>query len=461
MTAIDELYATLDRRAMPSQVARIIRDSGMAAMWPFPVRRRLDTVADAHGYFYFSSMSDDFERAADCTEQLARAARVFGVSTDGIDPADAGQVRDFITLLGRGAGGWEPGFDWKRDRLNKDDRRGNGRQLAGIDPELVAKRQYNRHVRVLRHLHEKAERMRAAQHRRELLVMGRSGFIADITPERFAADPVAACYIAYYTARKNERRQFSLAGRGNPVDHLAQGLLDMALASDRTDFEMLSWVFPRPAVLARLDPAALGRLLGAWHAVMALTADQLRDAWPGDERVDRLTMIVRRGMDSSTWNTLAQAYNAARAAWLGCLAASGALGLLEPACPGKVMRLMAADLAYWHRAEGSNVDSNTLVWARLPLPWQVLREPGLSCTAGDVRTACAEAGLDPEAAGWLAPRPDGQVATFRPTPDLVHGIEVADPTWRSAARRSGRATASCWLTCRVAWLPAPGRCATR
>ena len=48
-----------------------------------------------------------------------------------------------------------------------------------------------------------------------------------------------------------------------------------------------------------------------------------------------MTMTVGRGMDSSTWNTTASAYSAARAGWLGCVAASGALALLEPSCPGK------------------------------------------------------------------------------------------------------------------------------
>jgi hypothetical protein len=149
-----------------------------------------------------------------------------------------------------------------------------------------------------------------------------------------------------------------------------------------------------------------------------------------------MTMIVRRGMDSSTWNAMASAYNAARSAWIGCVAAAGALPLLEPALPGKVMRLMAADLAYWHQSAGGDVDANTVVFARLPLPWEVL-EGTARCTAGDVRAACAEAGMDASASGWTAPLPDGEVAEYRPTPELVHGITVADPAWAGLLRRGG------------------------
>ena len=428
----DELHATLSRRAAPEAVAQIIRASGLS--FPRALRLELNRVAAARPAWYVSSMSDDFERPADCAGQLRAAARMFGVSAEGIDPADYEQLRGFVTVLGRRVGGWEPGSDWKRDRLNKGARR--SAPYAELEHGLASRRQYNRHVRVLVNLWAKAERMAAAQRRRELLLAGRSGFARRINVQRFAADPVAGCFVAYYTARKNLRREFTLSGRDNPVDRLAQGLLDLAVGRDSTDWVMVAQACPRPEVLARLAPAELGRLLGDWHQVMTAAAGELKAAWPGEGDVDRMTMVVRRGMDSSTWNTMAQAYNAARAAWIGCLAAGGALGLLEPACPGKVMRLMAADLAYWHRASGGDVDANTVVWARLPLPWLVL-DGGMRCTAGDVRAACAEAGLDPEVSGWTAPRAVGAVAEFRPTPDLVHGIAVADPAWAGVLRRAG------------------------
>ena len=229
---------------------------------------------------------------------------------------------------------------------------------------------------------------------------------------------------------------FTLAARENPVDRLALGLLDVAMAGHRPDWEMLAWVYPRPAVLARLTSRQLGALLGDWHAVMAGTAAELERAWPGDENVNRMTMIVRRGMDSSTWNIMAQAYNAARAAWLGCVAASGALPLLEPACPGKVMRLMAADLAWWHQASGGDVDPNTAVWARLPLPWQVLAGTH-RCTAADVRAACAGACLDPlPAAGWPRCRTAPRRSSRRPR-TWCTASPCPTRFWAAVLRRGG------------------------
>lgn len=147
-------------------------------------------------------------------------------------------------------------------------------------------------------------------------------------------------------------------------------------------------------------------------------------------------MIVRRGQDSSTWNTMAQAYNTARGAWLSCVTAMGAQTLLDVACPGKVMRLMAADLASWHRATGGDLDPNTAVWAVLPLPWEVL-DGRAACPRQAVQVACGVAGLDPQESGWTAPTQPGDVAPFALTPELVHGVTVADPVWAGLLRRAG------------------------
>ncbi|GGO01524.1 hypothetical protein GCM10010116_02870 [Microbispora rosea subsp. aerata] len=97
---------------------------------------------------------------------------------------------------------------------------------------------------------------------------------------------------------------------------------------------------------------------------------------------------------------------------------------------------MAADLAAWHRSTGGDVDPDTKVWAALPPPWQVL-DGTASCTRADVEAACRTAGLDPEKSGWTAPAPARRVAAFRRTPELVHGIAVADPVWASLLRRAG------------------------
>lgn len=148
----------------------------------------------------------------------------------------------------------------------------------------------------------------------------------------------------------------------------------------------------------------------------------------------RDSMVVKRGDDSSTWNLTAGAWNKARDNWMNLLYALGMEFVLDDLCPGKVLRLMAADVAHWHRATGGGLDPNTQVWAALPLPWEVLSSQA-DCTRKQVEAACAYAGLNPEKSGWLAPRPHG-IVPFYPTPELVHGVAVANPYLALILRRN-------------------------
>jgi hypothetical protein len=147
-------------------------------------------------------------------------------------------------------------------------------------------------------------------------------------------------------------------------------------------------------------------------------------------------MVVARGMNSSDWNAAAGAWNTLRAAWLAAVHAVGHAKDLERVCPGKVMRLMAADVARWHKASGKGLDKNTAAFAELPLPWEVVLGRA-RCTAKNVRLACVAAGLDPEKSGWLAPTPPGVPEPMRPTPALVHGVVVSSPGLADLLRRAG------------------------
>jgi hypothetical protein len=136
-------------------------------------------------------------------------------------------------------------------------------------------------------------------------------------------------------------------------------------------------------------------------------------------------MIVKRGNDSTTWNNTAGAWNKARDNWINLLYATGMEGVLDELCFGKVLRLMAADVAAWHRSTGGGLDPNTEVWNKLPFPWDVFEGQAV-CTKEMVVNACAAAKLDPWKSGWIAPRPH-DVVPFRPTPELVHGVTVSNP----------------------------------
>ncbi len=103
---------------------------------------------------------------------------------------------------------------------------------------------------------------------------------------------------------------------------------------------------------------------------------------------------------------------------------------------GKAMRLMAADVAAWHRVTGGGLDPGTLVWADLPRPWEVLTGDA-RCSRADVAAACAKYGLDPVKSGWIAPRPPRKAVPFRPTPELIHGVTVGSPYLATALKKAG------------------------
>ena len=197
----------------------------------------------------------------------------------------------------------------------------------------------------------------------------------------------------------------------------------------------IAHVFPRADVLSRLTDEERGRLLGAWFDILMVLAERL-DAVRLRSSIDTETMTVKRGNDSSTWNMLAGAWNRARDHWIALVYAMEIDGLLDTMLPGKVMRLMAADVVAWHRLAGGGVHPDTLVWRALPPPWLVLRGEA-TCTLADVEQACAAAGLDPTKGGWALPRPRTAVSPFRPTPELVHGVTVSNPYLADYLRRVG------------------------
>jgi len=59
-------------------------------------------------------------------------------------------------------------------------------------------------------------------------------------------------------------------------------------------------------------------------------------------------MVVKKGNNSSDWNIAAGAWNKVRTNWMTLLITLGLDEIIEANCPGKVLRLMAADIAQWH-----------------------------------------------------------------------------------------------------------------
>jgi hypothetical protein len=93
-------------------------------------------------------------------------------------------------------------------------------------------------------------------------------------------------------------------------------------------------------------------------------------------------------------------------------------------------------VAAWHRVIGGDLDPDTKVWAELPLPWEVLTGEA-ECPRDHVELVCVKHGVDPLKNGWAAPRPGRKVHSFRPTPELVHGVTVSSPELVGLLRKAG------------------------
>jgi hypothetical protein len=205
--------------------------------------------------------------------------------------------------------------------------------------------------------------------------------------------------------------------------------------SNSANWWAIAHVHPVAEVLERLKDEQKGRLLATWFGLLTGIAGLLREVWE-KSRFNRTTMIVKRGDDSTTWNATCGAWNKAREAWIELLTSLRMDAILEQMCPGKAMRLMAADVAAWHRMSGGGLEPDTAVWSALPVPWEVL-DGSATCTKADVELACRRAGVEPGTKGWTSPRNHRQVEAFGPTPELVHGVEVGHPGLAILLRKLG------------------------
>lgn len=260
-------------------------------------------------------MSAGFSRPVGAARQVAATRRVFDVDGGAVDADDPVSVLEFASFVGAEIN-WDPEHtDFLADRLNRE-----ARTAAGIE---LSRRQYNRRFRMLRRLSAKADRLERVRELRRLTLVASAGFVSAISRDRFRADPDAACFVAYCTARRKLRREYSLAGRENPFDEVTETLFARCRAG--TDWAMIALACPTRDVLRHLQPDQLGELVGRWSAMTRSVADLLARRWRSAE-IDKATMVVRTGV-----NALAGAYNAARTGWIACLHAAGVADLLDHA----------------------------------------------------------------------------------------------------------------------------------
>lgn len=370
-----------------------------------------------------SYLPTDFERPTPLTHSANVLAGLLGEPPLD-DAASVGPPLDALLVRGREAIAARTGdLDFKSARRDRA-----GRAQAGL---AMSRRRYNKLFRLISFLEdERAGNLRHGE-MTTLLREAKTGIVRHVPREAFARDANTAMFVAYLAARMGLRSEFTVAPQQKVFDDLGDAMFETLARSATTVWSVVAYVFPRADVLARLEPEERLDLLGHASATLERAARLLARI----EGVDpQKGFVVQRGQDSSSWNAAAGAWNKARDFWL---ALSRDLGIdLSGFLPGKVPRLIAADVAAWSRSIGKPPHSVERVAVRLPLPWTVLLD-GVACTEAMVREACAQEGVDPDAEGWTAPHARTAVEAWRPTPELVHGVAVANPELALMMRRLG------------------------
>jgi hypothetical protein len=377
--------------------------------------------------FSYTSMLQDFSVPDGLQRQVSKATELFTTAypmeTKVCDHPEA--VEQFIRHISQEIHKSFGSNDFKADRLNRQERFESGMGIS--------KRRYNKLFRHLTRMEAKLNKLISELKKLMFTKVGKSGLAHLLSQEDFFEDRDSACFIAYYVARSNLRSEFTIYGQQRPYDEIGDMLLKRC--RNKTNWWAIAHVYPTQEVLAHLSDSQKGELIGRWYGILEEIAQLLESVWERSN-INRTTMVVRRGNDSSTWNNTASAWNTARNNWISLLYAMGAEEILQSICFGKVLRLMAADVVAWHYRAGGQLDPDTAVWNELPLPWEVLSGEQ-SCNLGMVASICRKHHVDPEKKGWTVPRPSGQPVAFTPTPELVHGIAVADPALARILRKSG------------------------
>ncbi|HVK02101.1 MAG TPA: hypothetical protein VM490_01370 [Armatimonadaceae bacterium] len=428
---MEKLYASIKSRWRPEDVAEAILEARGADLLP-QERRALEVAARGslkRQVVAYTSMLQDFARPVGMARQVAKAMELFRTAPEmPLDRADdPAVVEAFVQHIcpevqkafGRNS--------FKYDRLNRE-----MRGAAGLD---LSRRQYNKRFRLLTRMEAKLKTLVREWKKRTFQMVGKSGLASTLSWEEFAADADTACFVAYYTARANLRSEFTVSGQQRAFDQIAEMLLERCRRSATANWFAVAHVLPTQEVLARLTDEQKGTLLARWFGVLQEVGALLESLFNASE-INRDTMIVRRGNDSTTWNNTTGAWNRARDNWIALLHALGMGEVLDSLCPGKALRLMAADVTVWHLSLGRGLPAENAVWAELPLPWEVLGGRAV-CTRNTVLESCRRHGVDAEKSGWAGPKPPPGVVRFRATPELVHGVTVANPFLATVLKREG------------------------
>lgn len=408
---LNDLYKSLDERRRPEDVlAKIGEETG----W-----HRLPKIKASASWMF-----DGFHSPPGMAKQISTAETIFGTISN-FSPHDVKEIENWIRELDKSIGKTYGQNDFKADRLSAA-----ARKKAGI---TVSRRQYNKQFRTAVRLERKAYKLSREQFKRGLTLASKNRLGAKITREDFCSDVNTASLIAYFTARSNLRSVFTNTQQARAWDEVCEALLDRCRNQKTTNWFAIAHVNPTQEVLNHLTDEQKGNLLGLYYNLMLETANFLKELWTTNAINEY--MVVSRGVDSTTWNVTAGAWNKLRDGWFNLVYSLGLTEVVDAMCPGKVLRLMAADVARWHSSSGGDLHVDTKIWKELPRPWEVLGGTAV-CDRALVEKICRKHGVDVEKSAWTAPRPQGKIEKFSLTPDLVHGIAVS-PEFVKVLKKAG------------------------
>lgn len=443
MTTIEQLYQTLSERRRPEDVAEMVIELTKESLTT-KERILLEKAAKgslARNVFGYTSMLQTFAEAKGAGKQITKAIEIFKLENKNkSEYNNQKDIEDFINFVSPIIHKTAGKNDFKVDRLNKSQRKESGLDLS--------KRNYNKKWRLLTRIENKLLKFIRESKKIEFQKIAKHGLAHSLDFANFSADINTACFIAYYNSRCNLRSVFTNQSQDRPFDEISEMLLKKCKGEETKFFDFfrkakteipnntnwwaISHIYTSQEVLSNLTDEQKGTLLGKWTTILQNIAELLDEVW-SVSNINRETMVVKRGNDSTTWNNTAGAWNKARDNWMNLIYSLGLDYILEEICFGKVLRLMAADVVAWHYSTGGKLDPNTDVWNKIPLPWEVFQSKA-ECNKELVIKHCKQAGLDPEKSGWIAPRVHG-VAEFKPTPELVHGVTVSNPFLATVLKR--------------------------
>jgi hypothetical protein len=430
-TSTKTLYASLNSRRRPEDIAQLILDE-LGNSLTTSERKTLEKAAQGslkNKIFGYTSMLESFQEPFGMAKQLSKASELFKdvppiISRDYLAPS---KVEAYLAKLNTSISKEFGANSFKNNRLDRA-----ARAEHGLD---ISRRQYNKRFRLIQRAEAKLHTLIREQKKLQFTKISKSNLASLILESEFGKDIPSACFVAYLTARYNLRSEFTIAGQQKAYDEIADMLYNKAKKSPTANWWIMAHIHPKQEVLAHLTDEQKGKLLGQWYQLLTDIGQLLQDTWHRSN-MNRTAMVVRKGNDSTTWNQTAGAWNKARDGWISLIYEMGLEDLLDRICFGKCMRLIAGDVAFWHRQSGREIDPDTKVWNELPLPWEVLNGHE-RCNRKYIQSACKKANVDPQKSGWITPRPRNMASAYRPTPELVHGVTVDSPFLAKLLKEEG------------------------